>query len=298
MKVDKQNGRIKFNELAHVYWCDENDRFVSVTTLISQYHEKFDGEFWARYKAFESLASKEAFTIEKKILLSTKKWNTDILSRYDIDELSFNTKVNDLLDGYEREKKVACDRGTKFHLEQEQRFYEKGIHDLNHLGLNGNFTCVPQQTELTLDKGIYPEYLIHKISKDGLLKIAGQIDLLIKDGNEITIADYKSNRRIDKKSYYDNSSRQSKKMFYPLHNLDDCNFTHYTLQLSLYAWMVEQMNPDFKIKGLFILHHDHEGNDTTYDVEYKKDDVVRMLAHHKMQNKIKLEKSKNEEIIF
>jgi CRISPR/Cas system-associated endoribonuclease Cas2 len=299
-QVDKQSGVCLYNDKLHTYWVNgnENDKFVSVTTLIGQFHEKFDGAFWGRYKAFEAIADKEAFNMEKKVLLATKKWNDDILDRYGIDKLEFNTKVNEILDGYETKKNVACERGTKFHLEQEQKFYTKEIHKLPQYGLKGDFKCIPNHYDLNVDKGIFPEYLIYKISKDGVLKLAGQIDLLIKDGNDIYILDYKSNEKIDQKSYFNQNTKSSQMMFYPINNLPDCNYYHYVLQLSTYAWMVEQLNPNYIIKGLVLIHCDHQDKVTTYNLDYHKDDVIRMLGYHKKQKMIEQEKRKNSPIIF
>jgi hypothetical protein len=39
---------------------------------------------------------------------------------------------------------------------------------------------------------------------------------------------------------------QNKKMLYPLSAIDDVNGQHYTLQLSLYMWMILQIRPDLK----------------------------------------------------
>lgn len=300
MIVDKQNNECKYNDKEHVYWYKDNedDKFISVTTLIGKFHEPFDGQFWSRYKAFEAIADKEAFNMEKKILLATKKWNNEILERYDIDELEFNTKVNEILDGYEAEKQIACDRGTKFHLAQEQKFYKHEIHELPQYGLGGKFKCMRNNTELNLEKGIYPEYLVYKVTKDGVLKIAGQVDLVIKDGNDIYILDYKTNKKIEQKGFFNGTTRQAKKMYYPINNLDDCNYSHYTMQLSTYAWMIEQMNPDFRIKGLILVHCDHSNKITTYNLDYRKDDVIRMLGYYKKQLKIEHDKKLNEPIKY
>ena len=56
-------------------------------------------------------------------------------------------------------------------------------------------------------------------------------------------------------------------MLYPLNNLDDSNFWHYTLQLATYAWMLQKINPDFIIKDLILYHFDHKGNETLYHCE-------------------------------
>jgi hypothetical protein len=47
----------------------------------------------------------------------------------------------------------------------------------------GEFRCEQNYYKLDLDRGIYPEFMI-SCDIDGL-KISGQIDLLIKDGNDI-----------------------------------------------------------------------------------------------------------------
>ncbi len=70
-------------------------------------------------------------------------------------------------------------------------------------------------------------------------------------------------------------------MKYPLNNIQDTNFWHYSLQLSTYAWMIQKIDPRFEIKALILLHYDHDGGNATYECEYLKTDVERMLAFHK-----------------
>ncbi len=86
-------------------------------------------------------------------------------------------------------------------------------------------------------------------------------------------------------------------MKYPLNNLMDCNFYHYTLQLSLYAYLLQQINPEFNIKGLKIVHIDHDNKQHEYDIEYLKDDVERMLKHYKRHLKTKLEYEKLKPVV-
>ena len=72
-------------------------------------------------------------------------------------------------------------------------------------------------------------------------------------------------------------------MKYPLNNVEDCNFWHYTLQLSTYAWMIQKSNPNFEIEDLIIVHYDHNNNQTIYHLEYLKDEVEKMLRHYKKE---------------
>ena len=87
-------------------------------------------------------------------------------------------------------------------------------------------------------------------------------------------------------------------MKYPLTNLGDCNFNHYQLQLSLYAWMLQKLNPKFVIKSLTLNHYDHNGNNTLYPCNYLKDDVEKMLKHFAKQQKLEIQKKKYERIEY
>lgn len=193
MKIDKQNGNVAFENESHTYWnVNDNKRYISVTTLIHRYVQEFDKEFWSAYKALEKLIPKESWAVEKKSLLNTKKFNRKILDTYNISELEFNKTQQDILDAWDAENRKSCDRGTKIHEEIEHSFYDhpKDI-SLQKFGLGGKFECKKDYSELDLDCGVYPEYLIYRESDDGILRIAGQVDLIVKQGNEITIIDHK-----------------------------------------------------------------------------------------------------------
>ena len=149
-----------------------------------------------------------------------------------------------------------------------------------------------------MEYGIYPEYLIYYDNPKLGLHIAGQIDLLIKSGNDIYIADHKTNKKIDLKGFYNSSTRSTEKLKYPLGTLDNCNFNVYQLQLSTYAWMLQKINPNFVIKDLILNHYDHDGKNTLYHCTYLKDDVEKMLKHFARQQKLELQKKKYERIEY
>lgn len=47
-----------------------------------------------------------------------------------------------------------------------------------------------------------------------------------------------------------------------------------------------------------LIHYDHDGGVTTYECEYLKDDVERMLSYHKKQVSYKEFKKKRKKIVF
>lgn len=300
MDIDKKNGNIAFNEESHLYWnVDNNEKYISVTTLIHKFANEYDAEFWSAYKALEKLLPEDSWNIEKKSLLNTKKFNKEILDVYNISENDFNREQQNMLDAWAKKNKESCERGTKIHAELEHSFYKAGKNvNLQRFGIGGKFECKKDYTDLDLEYGVYPEYLIYRTSDDGVLKIAGQIDLIVKSGNEITICDWKTNGKIEQKSFFNTKTKSSVKMKYPLNNLDDVNFYHYTLQLSTYAWMLQKINPNFIIKDLILVHFDHDGNQTIYHCDYLKDEVERMLYFYKKEVLIEQQRAKRKRIEY
>lgn len=286
MQIDKQNGDIAFNEEAHRYWDinNENKKFISVTTLIGKFEQPYDKEFWSAYKALEKLLPPDAWKVEKKSLLNTKRFNKEILKIHGISESDFNALQQEILDTWQEENRKSCERGTKIHAQLENAFYKGGKNvKLDKFGIGGKFECRKNYTELDLPYGVYPEYLIYRSSPDGILNIAGQIDCLVKNGNEIVIIDHKTNKKLDLKSFFNNQSKSSVKMKYPLNTLDDCNYNHYQMQLSTYAWMLQKINPNFVVKDLILNYYDHDGKNTLYHCDYLKAEVERMLAFYKKE---------------
>lgn len=192
--ITKQNGNIAFIEETHKYFDVTNPDavFTSVTTMIHSYTQPFDKEFWSAYKALERLLPKDQWIIEKKSLLNSMKFDKVLLELHEIDENDFNREQQAILDEWDNENRKSCDRGTKIHADLENSFYttKKNI-NLSKFEIGGKFVCEKDRTSLDLENGVYPEYLISRVSPDGKLRIAGQIDLLVKKGNKIIIADWK-----------------------------------------------------------------------------------------------------------
>jgi hypothetical protein len=195
MKADKKNGTVCFNDATHTYW-DENDndkKFISVTTLIEKYGQPFDKEFWSAYKALEKLIPSDDWKTVKRHLLDTHKIDKEnLFSLYDITDDAFNKEQQSILDEWDKKNREACERGTKIHSEIENSFYKKPTNiNLNKFKIGGKFECKKDYTDLDLPYGVYPEYLISRSSPDGILNIAGQIDLIVKSGNDIYLIDHK-----------------------------------------------------------------------------------------------------------
>lgn len=301
LKIDKQNGNTAFNEENHVYWNIEDDsvKYISVTTMIEKFGQPFDKEFWSSYKALEKLLPKDEWAIEKKSLLNNKIFNRDILEAHSINENAFNIEKQAILDTWQSENKKSCERGTKIHAQLENSFYKKKKNiDLAKYQVGGKFECIKDSTQLDLENGVYPEYLISWDSPSGKLHVAGQIDLIAKKGNSIVILDWKTNKKLDLKGFYDSKTKKTTKMKFPLNSLDECNYSHYNLQLSTYAYMLTQKYPEFVIEDLVLVHFDHDDNMTVYHLPYLKTEVEKMLAFYEKQSVLEDRKNKNKRIEY
>lgn len=286
MTIDKQNGDVCFNEAAHEYFNikDDKKRYISVTTLIHKFEQPFDENFWSAYKAVEQLVNPDYWKMIKKELLATKTCTPKLLKGYDISVDDFNSVQQNILDTWQKENHASTERGSKIHADLEHSFYtQKTDISLQKYGIGGKFTCIKGRTELDLENGVYPEYLIFYESPDGKFNLAGQIDLLVKEGTSFSIIDWKTNKQIKQSSYYNQRTKTSEKLKYPLNDLDDCNYNTYNMQLSTYAWMIQQLHPDWKCNDLVLVHFDHNNNMTTYHMEYLKSQVEKMIAFGKKE---------------
>ena len=109
------------------------------------------------------------------------------------------------------------------------------------------------------------------------LGIAGTIDVLVYNSEQdmYHLVDWKTNKRIDK-----NSFRKKKGILESSKHLDDCNFNHYSLQLTFYRYILE------RYYGLEIgsqtLFHLKEDNYEIFNVDYKSEDLISMLREKEL----------------
>lgn len=304
IKVDKENDNCFFNDETHTYYDKKTMRkCISVTQLISHYCTEFDENFWSAYKALEFICEPDVWSIIRGRLLSTKRF-TDVTleyleKTYHIDRNLFLIKQEEIKAEYKKKRDEACERGTKIHLGRELSMYGKKDFDFRPYGfkdLYGQFFCYQDHSVIELERGVYPEFLIYA-DFDGLL-VSGQADLLICDGLDVYLGDYKTNREIKKTSYFDQRRKKYQMMKPPLNNIMDSTFNHYALQLSLYGRMLQQNDPKLNIKQLQIIHIDHDNNETIYEVPYLKSDVERMLKHYTKQQEIQEKLDRDRPVII
>lgn len=211
-------------------------------------------------------------------------------------------------DAWKAESRRAVDLGTWYH-----NCRERDICELQTMERRGFIVPVFKPIEKEgikispnqkLTNGVYPEHMVYLKSAG----VCGQSDLVEVIDGYVHITDYKTNKEI-KTEGFTNWEGITTKMLPPVQHLDDCNLNHYTLQLSLYMYIILKHNPKLKA-GTLTIHHilfdevdkDKFGNPITaldsngdpivtdvvvYDLKYLKNEVISLL-HWLEDNRHKL----------
>lgn len=272
---------IYFKDEKHEYFSENNEKYTSVSSLYSQFKPKFDEEFWSQYKALEKLIP--GFKNVKNRFSSVRE-AVRVLSR-EMDHTKFHNTVQEIKDSWKKNNKASINKGNLYHRDAEKMAYIRGLVQnpftnaqarVIKLEKNKNYSNHSLKTNLyDLEDGFYPELLMWNDE----YKIAGQSDKVFittsKEKRYVDIDDYKTNKEIKKRGW------RGQKMLPPLNHLEDCNYIHYTLAISLYAWMMEEFG--FTVRHLGFHHYNNK-----YDVKYLKDDVMKMLNYHKNRNLISM----------
>lgn len=154
-------------------------------------------------------------------------------------------------------------RGTRIHKEIEDyllfkkqvksKAAEHGIKVLNRIPTGMN---------------IHTEVILY--SKE--LGVSGTADILVENPltGKWSILDWKTNSKIDRTSFKNQKGIRS-----ATSHLPDCKFTIYTLQLSLYAYMLEEYY-GIEIEKLYLAHITDDKHEVIA-CEYMKDVIIEML---------------------
>lgn len=262
-----------------------NVKTISVTELVDLFKPKFDKELWSSIKALQELLSKVEFNTVRSQLYNQSVFNIKILDRFDIDKKLFEETKKKILDSWELANTIACEKGEHLHKLMEEKYVDNAMMQSPLNNSEGSFLCITNGSLESGQKAIYPEFSINYVSPDNNFAIVGRADLVTIDDIYVDIQDYKTCKEIKKTGYFNQFTKSKKKMKYPLSNLDDCNFNHYALQLSLYAWMIEKKNPEVKIRSLTINHVKDKGNEII-EVPYLKKDIQALIEEYDYALKI------------
>jgi hypothetical protein len=240
---------IKYYDEPHKYFIGEQE-LVSGTTFIGKYKEKFDSEKMAEKTAAKKKISIEEvladwafkgdFSRSKGTLLHNYAENYWFNKVFPVDMGPFDERFGE---GLMLERYEACK--TLF-----EAFYNDACESL-----------IPIAAELVIG--------------DEEIGIAGMVDKLFwnQKMGELQIWDYKTNKEIN------SFSKFRKKMLHPIAFLPECELVTYSIQTSLYKYIIEK-NTNLKL-GRSYLVHIHEENERYNIIECTDyTDVVKLMIKH------------------
>lgn len=282
---------IVFDERTHSYTSKEDDgttnKYTSVTSVIGLFKQPFDAKSVAA-KVSKNKKSKWYGKTPEEI---ERLWKAEADRSCDLGNFYHGEREADLL-----AHETLTRHGAEVPVFAPQKL----------VGPEGVVYKVAPDQKLT--PGVYPEHMVYLKS----VGISGQSDLVEVVGNKVHITDYKTNKEIKTESFK-NWEGISQKMSYPVSHLDDCNYYHYALQLSLYMYIILRHNPRLEPGDLTIHHVSFEEDEpdengfpktkvdkdgryivkhiNVYKLPYLKSEVINILKHFD-ENKEKLLKQK------
>ena len=259
---------VKFKKNKHTY-KGTGGKYLSVTKFIEEFYPEFNEQWWLDYKACEALEG-GLIKIDGKYT-KVKGFYKKVLSKglnfylhKWMHEESFHLIRTEIENSWKKKNKTATNKGSEYHKQKEDKAFESGITILD----NKQIKVIPKPKFIDCDNeffpitedGCYPEYLVF----NDKWKLAGQIDRLFIKNKFATIRDYKTNEKLNFDGF------NGEMMKYPFNHIPNCNFGHYTVQLSTYGVLLEELG--FNIDNLAIDYYDK-----VIPVNYEKDAVLIAL---------------------
>lgn len=167
---------------------------------------------------------------------------------------------------WEKKGEDARNRGTLLHTDIENYIKTKKIPNTD------NKKLVKQFSKIKFKGKLYSEVRLFHV-KYG---VAGTTDLIeiLKDGS-INLFDIKTNAKKKMSSF-----SFGRKMLYPLNRTWDSVLDKYSIQLSVYGYMLEEAG--WWVNSLTILHADYDKQEIKeMPMENRRNDVINMLEHYR-----------------
>jgi len=216
---------ITFKAADHIYESvgDNKIDWLSVTSLVGLFKQPFDQEGIA----------------QKCSINKNSKW--------------YGMTPEEIIEVWQGETNRALKLGSWYHDQREAELLMCQTIERNGMELpiiniieQDGIKFSPDQTMVP---GIYPEHFVYLKSA----AICGQADRVEVLQQAIDLFDYKTNKEIKTKGFT-NWKGETTMMLGPCKHLEDCNFNHYALQLSVYMYVMLKHNYNL-VPGKMEIHH-------------------------------------------
>ncbi|MAT89596.1 MAG: hypothetical protein CMC35_02795 [Flavobacteriaceae bacterium] len=328
---NERQTKISFDPVPHKYYDDGGIEYTSVTTLIGKYAPKFNKRYWSMYTALRDAGYKVRGDNKQYKVIYVDGIPRSLDSLYKItaaanavkdvtNEWTRLTNVacnrgNLIHDGLETDINASKGdlKGESNSIIQPHQSLEgvllkiNTVEQLDDTGLQFRYPEIYKRLVwyISQDCIIYAEKRIYSTA----YQIAGMIDVLIvkRGTNKFAILDWKTNK--DKMHFESGYYKKVKiggkwvksdnfiqtfddKLHSPIEHLDNCKGVKYSLQLSLYAYVMELWGYELVGNGLTICHIRPDMKPIFINCHYYKNEIASLLLDHYVKNVIKLEPEK------
>ncbi len=251
-KIKKWDKCLVYLEpIEHKYYHKETGkRYKSVTTTLSSIEPHFNAED-------VSLAIfNQKDNVKQEVYIGmTQQQILDYWQQLNDEANEYGTKVHNILEDYLLANKWYFPPNT-----DEGLFEQKVIDGFN---------------ELKIDEGeaMWPERILFAEQYE----LAGTSDLIIDiDSVFFDVADFKTNRVFN---FYNPYGYETLKK--PFDYLQACQWSIYTLQLSVYAYMYELEFPKRKCRQIYVLYWDKVAEKfSKIQIMYMKNEAKKLIEMH------------------
>jgi len=246
-----RDARITFDEPTHKYTIDGSKYDISCTGFVHSFFGHFDAD--------KVIAN----------MMRGKNWKEG--NKY------WGKTPEEIKAGWDANGKAASEAGTRMHLDIEHYYNASPIGNMSEdewepcPGLEWDY-FMKYETKFRIPGGYVPfrtEWLVFYEE----IRLAGSIDMVyMKPDGTIAIYDWKRAKEIKTENPY-------QKGLDPLDHLPDTNYWHYTLQLNIYASVLEKKY-DMKVSelALVILHPD-QSSFRVMKLNRLEEEVEAVFAH-------------------
>ena len=273
--------------------CIGDNMNLSVTGILHNY-KTFSRDFWLQYKALEAVMDPFLFDNIKLKLQKSKRIDPKYLENIDIAE--FEQKKFEIDADWRQKSEEAKAVGTSVH-EMIHNMLCTDLQGCRKYGIPTDQYKVEANENFLNSNGLFPEFRM-EVKLDEDYTLIGIADLIIKEGNKVKIVDFKTADKIEMKSRYELSKKKKSSFKYPISNIEDCNYNEYTLQLSIYAWLLRNLFPTLEVTSLEIYHIQDLKLKKIYPVTEMKEEVEKLIPYHLKSVKLKRECDKCREITY
>lgn len=311
--------KLSFEPKAHVYSDETGLVYTSVTTVIHKYQKPFNKKYWSMYTALKNSGFRlRPDENEQHIVVNNKYRSLDSLYKnpingYEVQRLvkhwqdltetacARGNEIHDYLeDSINKSKGDDGSSNDVIKPQLKESLRTAGLvveirskHDLDATSIGDRFPAIYDRLLAYINMGctIYAEKKIYTVQ----YAIAGMIDVLIVKGKQFCILDWKTNKdqMMFRSGYFKKVNQggkwvkgsefilKDKRLLAPLDTLEECKGMVYTMQLSLYAYIMELWGYKLVKGGLEIFHMRPGLEPKLIRIEYKKREVEAMVKHHR-----------------